>query len=429
MKMKHLLAICVAVFLVSCNKEDDPRHNLDIVGLNVKDAKYIYTSTSLTRSGSEEYRQIKKDGRDIALSWINSSGDTLAIESLRGIWDINDKYLMITLGQPLNYGPDSDGNLSPVLREGYSFLVDKKTEAIYEIGKGLNGENAVTDENGNIYASDGRNGTPSGFENYINILYKIHTQNPTNLKLEEYIRREGSSPMFNDLFVMNSKGVCFHNYRYIRPLSGTRQFIISDFILGAEYGAAFVSQHQEEMYIVGIGGDVNMPKLVVSKVNGTDVIECNRVAELPIDWYWSGGEAGFIRTKRNQWRNTTLICIDRRNTYEFNLAENTLAETPVKLEDFFTINSYTTADALYQKKSANKLDIISLKDYSTKTLDLGSEGIDFRYMYTMQGSNFLYFSGFSYSTSQSVIGTIDIDGNVHILESTPNPITSLVQIN
>ena len=40
-----------------------------------------------------------------------------------------------------------------------------------------------------------------------------------------------------------------------------------------------------------------------------------------------------------------------------------------------------------------------------------------------------YFAGFQYSTSQSVIGTIDIDGNVEITESTPNPITNIIQIN
>ena len=49
-----------------------------------------------------------------------------------------------------------------------------------------------------------------------------------------------------------------------------------------------------------------------------------------------------------------------------------------------------------------------------------------RSIYTMEGSDLLYFAGFQYSTSQSVIGTIDIDGNVEITESTPNPITNII---
>lgn len=45
MKMKCLLAVCAAFFLASCSNDDDlqysPQHG-DIVGLNIKDAKYIY---------------------------------------------------------------------------------------------------------------------------------------------------------------------------------------------------------------------------------------------------------------------------------------------------------------------------------------------------------------------------------------------------
>ena len=75
MKLKYLLAACTAFFLVSCSNDDElsqpPQHG-DIVGLNIKDAKYIYTSGTNTRSSSAQYRQIKKDGRDMELSWIDN---------------------------------------------------------------------------------------------------------------------------------------------------------------------------------------------------------------------------------------------------------------------------------------------------------------------------------------------------------------------
>lgn len=113
------------------------------------------------------------------------------------------------------------------------------------------------------------------------------------------------------------------------------------------------------------------------------------------------------------------------------MATKTLTEIPVDLSGFFTTDysTYVTTNALYTQKSVNKLDIIALEDYSTKTLDLSGKGIDFRYIYTMDGSDLLYFAGFQYSSSQSVIGTIDINGNVEISESTPNPITDIIQIN
>lgn len=50
MKLKYLLATCTAFFLVSCSNDDElsqpPQHG-DIVGLNIKDAKYIYTSGTI----------------------------------------------------------------------------------------------------------------------------------------------------------------------------------------------------------------------------------------------------------------------------------------------------------------------------------------------------------------------------------------------
>lgn len=47
----------------------------------------------------------------------------------------------------------------------------------------------------------------------------------------------------------------------------------------------------------------------------------------------------------------------------------------------------------------------------------------------MEGSEFLHFSGFRYTDSQSVIGTIDENGNVAISETLPvSTITTIVQI-
>ena len=68
MKLEYLLAACTVIFLVSCSNDDElpqlSQHG-DIVGLNIKDAKYIYASGTNARSSSVQYRQIKKDGRDM----------------------------------------------------------------------------------------------------------------------------------------------------------------------------------------------------------------------------------------------------------------------------------------------------------------------------------------------------------------------------
>ena len=420
MKMKYLLAACTAFFLASCSNEDEPQQpqHGDIVGLNIKDAKYIYTSGGNTRSSSAEYRQIKKDGRDMTLSWIDINGDTVVIDNTPTIWNINKKYLMINTGLPINYKPGPDGIISQE-SGGRSYLIDKETEAMYDLGKGLNGENAITDNKGNIYVVDNSIGMA---------LYKIHTQDVANLKLELYAK--ASILLKAPPFIVNNKGICFYDYRYIRPSYGTQQFVISSFIPKSEFGYAFVSRDNEEMYLTAVGMMDDEQRLIVSKLSENKDVEGEIVAQAP--YYGDALSGAPILTKWNECRNTMLINLfGNYNTYEYTLATKSLSRLSVDLSGFFgqSYSTYVTTNALYAQKSVNKLDIISLEDYSTKTLDLSGKGIDFRSIYTMDGSDLLYFAGFQYSSSQSVIGTIDINGNVEISESTPNPITNIIQIN
>ena len=387
------------------------------MGLNIKNAKYVYASGANTRSSSAQYRQIKKDGRDMELSWIDSNGDTVRINDLSKIWDINKKYLMINTALDINYRPVPGDPIEQRVG-GYSYLIDKKTEAIYDLGIGLDGENAITDNKENIYVTDNSTGS---------FLFKIHTQDVSNLKLELYAQTQIRDKIH---FVINNKGTCFYGYRYIRPSYGTQQFIISNFIPQTEYGNAFVSHDNEDLYLTAVSGEYDSYKLVVSKLNEKQELQSQIMAEAELLDYWRISQPNDIQVKWNERRATMLINVYGR-TYEYILATRTLTEISVNLNGFFNTDysTYLTANALYARKSVDKLDIIALENYSIKELDLSSKGIDFRSIYTMEGSDLLYFAGFQYSTSQSVIGTIDIDGNVEITESTPNPITNIVQIN
>ena len=353
------------------------------------------------------------------LSWIDDKGDTVRISGSFSIWDIDKTYLMINTGKPINYKPSysEDGNLLPdeMPYGGYSYLINKTTEAIYDLGAGLNGENAVTDNKGNIYVMANNMGGGR--------LYKIHTQDISNLKLELYADNSLS-------FVVNNKGTCFYGYRYIRPSYGTQQFIISNFIPQTEYGNAFVSHDNEDLYLTAVSGEHESYKLVVSKLNENKELQSQIMAETEFLDYWGISQPNDIQVKWNERRATMLINVYGR-TYEYQFATKALTEVSANLNGFFATDrsTYVTTNALYARKSVDKLDIIALEDYSIKELDLSSKGIDFRSIYTMDGSDLLYFAGFQYSTSQSVIGTIDIDGNVEITESTPNPITNIIQIN
>lgn len=186
----------------------------------------------------------------------------------------------------------------------------------------------------------------------------------------------------------------------------------------------------EDLYLTAVSGEHESYKLVVSKLNENKELQSQIMAETEFLDYWGISQPNDIQVKWNERRATMLINVYGR-TYEYQFATKALTEVSANLNGFFATDrsTYVTTNALYARKSVDKLDIIALEDYSIKELDLSSKGIDFRSIYTMDGSDLLYFAGFQYSTSQSVIGTIDIDGNVEITESTPNPITNIIQIN
>ena len=385
------------------------------------------------------------------LGWITEKGDTVEVKDITNIWDINEKYLLVNTNSPIKLEekedkPKYDGNGYPLLDEsvevffGVSYLIDKQTESVFEI-KGhvkigehfydgyfaLDGSKAITDKNGNIYMSIDKS---LWGENIKPILFKIHTQDQSDLKIENYAEINSEDYFYNedmkyDWFVVNSQGTCFYDKRYIRPSSGTRQYTIGQFIKGSTYGAGFVSSDKNDLYLTAIGGQENDSYLTVAKLsdNGNG-LQGEEVAEIATYFYEPNYK---ICTLWNQFKNSTIIWAG--DFYEFNMDDYSLTKIDADLWGFFQKNSYTTTTASFIQNSVDKLNIVSLRDYSTKTIDLASEGIDLRNIYTMEGSEFLHFSGFRYTDSQSVIGTIDENGNVAISETLPvSTITTIIQI-
>lgn len=460
MKIKNLILLGAAIFLAACSdKEDMDKPNEDngnnspvLVGLNIKDAKYIYGSENNTRSSSIQYRQIKKDGTDMQLGWITEKGDTVEVKDITNIWDINEKYLLVNTDYPIKLEEDPQPNEDGVIiftqvfaPSGVSYLIDKQTESIFELkGKmninghtmdaylGLDGEKVIADNTGNIYMPLYYNEKFNRIWEQYNVkptLFKIHTQDPTNLKIENYAEINSDKYLYDDMkydwFVVNNQGTCFYDMRYIRPSSGTRQYTVGQFIKGSTFGAGFVSPDKNDLYLTAIGGQEYDSYLTITKLsdNGNS-LQGEEVIKMLTDFYDPNYK---ICTLWNQFKNS--IIISAGGFYEFNMNDYSITKIEADLWGFFQKNSYTTTTASFIQNSVDKLTIVSLRDYSSRTVDLANEGIDLRYIYTMEGSEFLHFSGFRYTDSQSVIGTIDENGNVAISETLPvSTITTIVQI-
>lgn len=446
MRIRNLILFGAAVFLAACSDNEDigspngsnGNNSPVLVGLNIKDAKYIYGSESNTRSSSIQYRQIKKDGTDMVLGWITEKGDTVEVKDITNIWDINEKYLLVNTSSPIKLEEDKpkydeDGNLLPnedvIIPFGVSYLIDKQTEAVFEILTALDGGKAITDNDGNIYMPldkdiiEKRGVKPT--------LFKLYIQNPSDLKKENYAEINSEDYFYDDMkydwFVVNNQGTCFYDMRYIRPSSGTRQYTIGQFIKGSTYGTGFVSTDKNTLYLTAVANEENNnQQLIINKIseNGSSV-QGEHIAQIPIEYYdWHSK----ICTLWNQFKNSTIISVGGV-FYELNMNDYNITKIDANLSGFFTKNSYTTTTASFIKNSVDKLTVVSLRDYSSKTVDLANEGIDLRNIYTMEESEFLHFSGFRYTDSQSVIGTIDENGNVEISETLPvSTITTIVQI-
>lgn len=447
MRIRNLILFGAAVFLAACSDNEDigspngsnGNNSPVLVGLNIKDAKYIYGSESNTRSSSIQYRQIKKDGTDMVLGWITEKGDTVEVKDITNIWDINEKYLLVTTRSLIKLEEDKpqydeDGFLLPNESVesflGQSYLIDKQTESVFEILAALDGSKAVTDNDGNIYMPldkdiiEKRGVKPT--------LFKLYIQNPSDLKKENYAEINSEDYFYDDMkydwFVVNNQGTCFYDMRYIRPSSGTRQYTIGQFIKGSTYGAGFVSTDKNTLYLTAVANEENNnnQQLIINKIseNGSSV-QGEHIAQIPIEYYNGHSK---ICTLWNQFKNSTIISVGHI-FYELDMDDYNITKIDADLSGFFTENSYTTTTASFIKNSVDKLTVVSLRDYSSKTVDLANEGIDLRNIYTMEESEFLHFSGFRYTDSQSVIGTIDENGNVEISETLPvSTITTIVQI-
>lgn len=450
MRIRNLILFGAAVFLVACSDNEDignpngsnGNNSPVLVGLNIKDAKYIYGSESNTRSSSIQYRQIKKDGTDMILGWITEKGDTVEVKDITNIWDINEKYLLVTTSSLIKLEEDKprydeDGFLLPneqaVSRFGQSYLIDKQTESIFEILAALDGGKAVLDNKENIYMPLHLDEIKmsGGADKIKPTLLKLYTKNPSDLKIENYAEINSRDYFYDDMkydwFVVNNQGTCFYDMRYIRPSSGTRQYTIGQFIKGSTYGAGFVSTDKNTLYLAAVVNEEdNNQQLIINKIseNGSSV-QGEHIAQIPIEYYDGHSK---ICTLWNQFKNSTIISVGGV-FYELNMDDYNITKIDANLSGFFTKNSYTTTTASFIKNSVDKLTVVSLRDYSSKTVDLANEGIDLRNIYTMEESEFLHFSGFRYTDSQSVIGTIDENGNVEISETLPvSTITTIVQI-
>ncbi|GEM_PF-4889523 len=160
-KINLLLMMMLTLLVTACsdNETEDPNggggnnggDRTNIIGLNIKDAKLIYGVESVsTRSmlksfgPSHYYRQVTKENKNLAVSWIKENGDTTSVIAIDAMANLSDDYVIINTRSPID---------DPTLGHIYylSYIINKNTGLI------LNPENPIEGDidliNTNDYSS------------------------------------------------------------------------------------------------------------------------------------------------------------------------------------------------------------------------------------------------------------------------------------
>ena len=81
----------------------------------------------------------------------------------------------------------------------------------------------------------------------------------------------------------------------------------SNFIPQTEYGNAFVSHDNEDLYLTAVSGEYDSYKLVVSKLSEKQELQSQIMAETELLDYWGIPQPNDIQVKWNERRATMLI--------------------------------------------------------------------------------------------------------------------------
>lgn len=445
MKIKFWGTMLLVVFsCMACNKDNvdlnmkpndsnNTNNGSPAKSLTIKNAKYIYQAQTQSKAdGGSSFRQITRDNKDEALYWITEVGDSISAAGISFAKNLDDRYILIINSDLLS-------NID-MQRGDYHYLVDKKTEAIYYIPITFDPQapsnfpyplgrspfrvcEVTKTDDGMLYLAI------NSMESNKADLYKLHLSNPQNPQIELYLENTWQCN-----YLINSGGVCFYGdlynptKKYIRK--GITTYPVSQLIKAGNAFAGFLSNDNKKLYIASVSYETMKLSVYEVKDNGGEM-KVDFVSEIGIE-----GGGNIMTAKQNGIRKSILINIRQAATYEFEESTSSLKGVQSDLSGFFLDENYSdkesflVSNALYVWDKDMKLDVFSLADYSTKTLDLLSHGIEFKRIMMTAGSDILNFTGFRYADSQSVIGTIDINGTVHVESAgSASTIIDLIKIN
>ncbi len=386
-----------------------------IVKTTIKDVAYIIDksggsgglpsskspASSIRAASDGILRFLDNLGQEIAPQFINEQGDTVTSQiSIAGMRDLNSDFMILSVS--------NTGNSDWTTNE---LLINKKTEATYELNRDqqhgnfcsdddVSNTKVYTDAQGNIYLQPGYIKIGEGFYTAVYVIYKINTQNAENVTLEEYVpSAEGAGS-----FIVDRAGVCYYgNFK----CPGGRIYTQSQLFPSASVQDAFLGL-TGSLYICA---DDGMYKLSALTNNELAVGKINQRSFS--SYLYNPIKQVFLLHGYDDSSGDEAVA-------EFNEATNDITE--IQLDYPFKELSYadfSTSDARYVGRQ--KLTKISYSDYSSQPfIDFDNLGYKIYSISASSNSPKLSFTAMDYANSNYIMGEIDSNGTVNILDSRNN---------
>ena len=414
------ILLAVALF-AGCKKNEGGNNDRILVKATVGNAEYIYSTESGGRSRTNDEKNafftVDKEGKNTPIRFITNNGDTLSM-SISAVHDINPSYLLIRGSFYINVDP----------YYYYLMLVNKATEAIYALPSNINieGNKCMTDGAGNMY-----------FFNYISKIYKIDVSDFTiNQYLpdgqdfkEGLISTDGvlcyssNSPRFKfkhpsgRIYPWEELSDLDNSYSHSPILNSAGEILI------IERRSEWLSQRpgydgpsEYEMNIVISQVEYNPTGLGVKRLS-SDVIATD--VNPWVNCFW------------NYVKDELMLVMSDESLYVFDGTR--LEKCPNKMTSNPHRNFLYLKNVICQVNlgSLPKIIRLDLNTYQETVVDIQSSGYEIYEVTGSKSNNDINFSGLRYNDAKNVIGKINQDGTLQVLNETSSTdkITNLIKLN
>jgi hypothetical protein len=457
------LTVCGLAGLSSCSDDEDENVLMNfelgkIVGSNLNEIKYLYSTSSSLRSsdGDANFGAIDINGMVTEIKFLSEDGEFIGSSippKFHGMAEIGDEFVICGVSIYQDFKKETDSTVVIGTAQGFrELLINKRTGAVYtfpedagiiiawhrdDIDVPVKG---YFDSQGNLYIYYHSN----QYFGKVRIS-KIDIQNPDNVTIEDYLPPTemdnlyvDRSDDFNESFMVSMAGTCAYrtgyNSNFKFKCAGGSIYPISQLIPNGSYNL-FLG-HNGSFYIATID------YITIAEGWMAEVLEIYKLSE-PATNKLVAEKVASLRNVVSRYEinhsianpvtHTRIWSSEGGKIVEFDETTNTLTLTEFDIPRLYGSKLYYTSDAVYiGSTNLQNQTKIHWDDYSNQTtINFQQLGYEVYTLFSTTAAPELSFTALRYSDASYIIGIVDETGKINCLESIPfvNEKTQLIRVN